>query len=148
MIIDETNIAIINHLKDGRVPFKKIADALSISEGTVRTRVRRLVDEGVLEIRGLVDPEAVPEQSVVLIGVRVNDMDLVKKGEEFSKLRGVTSVCVVTGRYDLMVTVLLSKNFTMLKFYTEEVSTLENIRSVESFVVYKSFNLKLPMPLA
>ncbi len=148
MIIDETNIAIINHLKDGRVPFKKIADALSISEGTVRSRVRRLVDEGVLEIRGLVDPEAVPEQSVVLIGVRVNDMDLVKKGEEFSKLRGVTSVCVVTGRYDLMVTVLLSKNFTMLKFYTEEVSTLENIRSVESFVVYKSFNLKLPMPLA
>ena len=148
MIIDETNIAIINHLKDGRVPFKKIADALSISEGTVRSRVRRLVDEGVLEIRGLVDPEAVPEQSVVLIGVRVNDMDLVKKGEEFSKLRGVTSVCVVTGRYDLMVTVLLSKNFTMLKFYTEEVSTLENIRSVESFVVYKSFNLKVPMPLA
>ena len=148
MIIDETNIAIINHLKDGRVPFKKIADALSISEGTVRSRVRRLVDEGVLEIRGLVDPEAVPEQSVVLIGVRVNDMDLVKKGEEFSRLRGVTSVCVVTGRYDLMVTVLLSKNFTMLKFYTEEVSTLENIRSVESFVVYKSFNLKLPMPLA
>lgn len=147
MIIDEINIAIINHLKDGRVPFKKIAEALSISEGTVRTRVRKLMDEGVLEIRGLVDPEAVPDQSVVLVGVRVNDMDLVKKGEEFSKLRGVTSVCVVTGRYDLMVTVLLTKNFTMLKFYTEEVSTLENIRSVESFVVYKSFNLKLPMPL-
>jgi Lrp/AsnC family transcriptional regulator for asnA, asnC and gidA len=148
MIIDEINLAIIRHLKDGRVPFKKIADSLSVSEGTVRTRVRKLTDEGVLDIAGLVDPEAIPDLGVVLVGVKVKDMDLVKKGEEFSKLKGVTSVCVVTGRYDLIVTVLLTKDFTMLRFYTEEVSTIENVRSVESFVVYKSFNLKLPMPLS
>jgi Lrp/AsnC family transcriptional regulator for asnA, asnC and gidA len=148
MIIDEINLAIIRHLKDGRVPFKKIADSLGVSEGTVRTRVRKLTDEGVLDIAGLVDPEAIPDLGVVLVGVKVKDMDLVKKGEEFSRLKGVTSVCVVTGRYDLIVTVLLTKDFTMLRFYTEEVSTIENVRSVESFVVYKSFNLKLPMPLS
>ncbi len=148
MIIDEINLAIIRHLKDGRVPFKKIADSLGVSEGTVRTRVRKLTDEGVLDIAGLVDPEAIPDLGVVMVGVKVKDMDLVKKGEEFSKLKGVTSVCVVTGRYDLIVTVLLTKDFTMLRFYTEEVSTIENVQSVESFVVYKSFNLKLPMPLS
>ena len=148
MIIDETNLAIIRHLKDGRVPFKKIADELGVSEGTIRTRVRKLTDEGVLEITGLVDPESMPDMSVVLVGVKVKDMDLVKKGEEFSKLRGVTSVCVVTGRFDLLVTVLLNKDFNMLRFYTEEVANIENVSSVESFVVYKSFNLKLPMPQA
>jgi Lrp/AsnC family transcriptional regulator for asnA, asnC and gidA len=146
MIIDETNLAIIRHLKDGRVPFKKIADDLGVSEGTIRARVRKLTDEGVLEIAGLVDPEAMPDMSVVMVGVKVKDMDLVKKGEEFSRLRGVTSVCVVTGRYDLMVTVMLDKDFNMLRFYTEQVSGIENVSSVESFVVYKSFNLKLPMP--
>jgi len=147
MNIDEINLAIIRHLKDGRVPFKKIADELGVSEGTVRTRVRKLMDEGVLDIAGLVDPEAIPDLGVVLVGVKVKDMDLVKKGEEFSKLKGVASVCVVTGRYDLIVTVLLTKDFTMLRFYTEEVSTIDKVQSVESFVVYKSFNLKLPMPL-
>lgn len=148
MIIDETNLAIIRHLKDGRVPFKKIADELGVSEGTIRTRVRKLTEEGVLEVTGLVNPESIPDMGVVLVGVKVKDMDLVKKGEEFSKLRGVTSVCVVTGRYDLMVTVLLDKDFNMLRFYTEEVSDIDNVSSVESFVVYKSFNLKLPMPPA
>ena len=83
----------------------------------------------------------------MVVGVKVKDMDLGKKGEEFSKLRGVASVCVVTGRYDLIVTVLLTRDFTMLRFYTEEVSTIDKVQSVESFVVYKSFNLKLPMPL-
>ena len=146
MPIDDINLAIINHLKDGRAPFKQIADDLGIAEGTVRSRVRRLMEEGVLEIRGLVDPEAVPEQSVVIIGVSLNDMDLVKKAEEFSRLRGVTSVCVVTGRFDLLVTVVITKEFPLLRFYTEEVATIGNVRAVETFVVYKSFNLKLPLP--
>lgn len=145
--IDEINLAIINHLRDGRAPYKKIADSLSLSEGAVRARVKKLKDEGVLEITALVDPDALPEQSIVMVGVSLKDMDLVKKAEEFSKLKGVISVCVVTGRYDLILTVMLSKDFTMLQFYTEEVSRLENIRAVETFVVYKSYNLKVPLTL-
>ncbi len=147
MKIDETNIAIINHLRDGRVPFKKIAEELSVSEGTIRSRVKKLSDEGVLEITGLVNPDVLPDKYVVLVGVKLKDMDLVKKAEQFSLLRGVISVCVVTGRFDLMVTVMLKTNFGMLEFYTNEVSQIENVRSVETFVVYKSFNLKVPMVL-
>ena len=147
MKIDEINISIINHLRDGRVPFKKIAENLSVSEGTIRSRVKKLQDEGVLEITGLVNPDVLPDKYVVLIGVKLKDMDLVKKGQEFSKLHGVISVCVVTGRFDLIVTVMLKKEFGMLEFYTNEVSQIENVRSVETFVVYKSFNLKVPLAI-
>ncbi len=147
MDVDEINLAIINHLRDGRMPFKKIADLLALSEGTVRARVKKLKEEGILDITALVDPKALPDQNIVMVGVRLRDMDLVKKGEEFSKLRGVISVCVVTGRFDLILTVLLTRDFPMVKFYTEEVSKLENVRSVETFVVYESFNLKVPLTL-
>lgn len=145
MEIDAINLAIINHLKDGRVSFKKIADELQLAEGTVRGRVKKLRDEGVLEIAGFVDPEAIPERYVVMVGIKLKSMDLVGKGEAFSRLRGVTSVCVVTGRFDLILTVLLTKEFGILEFYTEEVSRVDDVRSVETFVVYKSFNLKLPL---
>jgi len=145
MKLDQINISIINHLRDGRAPFKKIAEALSIAEGTVRSRVRRLMDEGVLEIAGLVDPEAIPDQSVAMIGVRLSDRNLVKKGEEFSRLRGVITVCVVTGRYDLIVTVMLNREFTLLEFYADEVAMIDNVAAVEAFVVNRSFNLKVPL---
>lgn len=148
MELDEINLAIINHLNDGRMPYKRIADSLALSEGTIRARVKKLKEEGVLKITALVNPEALPDQSVVMVGVRLKDMDLVKKGEEFSKLRGVISVCVVTGRFDLILTVLLSREFPMVRFYTEEVSKLDNVRAVETFVVYKSFNLKVPLTLS
>jgi len=72
--IDEINLAIINHLKDGRVSYKKIADDLHLAEGTVRTRVRKLREEGVLEITGLVDPEAMPEKKVVMVGIKLKNL--------------------------------------------------------------------------
>lgn len=145
MKIDEINVSIINHLRDGRVPFKKIAEELGVSEGTIRSRVKKLQDEGILEITGLINPDVLPDKYVVMVGVKLKDMDLVKKAEEFSKLKGVISVCVVTGRFDLMLNVMLKKEFGMLEFYTNEVSKIENVRSVETFVVYKSYNLKVPL---
>ncbi len=144
MKIDELNIAIIRHLRVGRKSFKTIAEDLGVSENTVRSRVTKLEDEGVLEISGLVDPEALPRHRVVMVGVKLTTMDLVKKGKEFIKLAGVVSVSVVTGRFDLILVVLLKEGFGLLEFYTEEVSRLEGVQSVETFVVYKSYNLKVP----
>ena len=144
MEIDNTNLSIIKHLRYGRKSYKKIAEQLSISENTVRTRVQKLIDKGILEISGLVDPEAVTGHRVVMVGVKLKTMDLVNKGEEFSKLKGVVSVSVVTGRYDLMLVVLLKPGFGLLEFYTQEKNKKKEVQSVETFVVYKSYNLKLP----
>lgn len=147
MKLDKMNIAIVQRLKDGRVAYKKIAEELGVAEGTIRSRIRKMQEEGILTITGLVDPDQMAEQNVIMVGVRVKDMNLVKKGEQFRKLRGVISVCVVTGRYDLILTVVLKPGFTILDFYNEEVATITNVREVETFVVYKSFDLKVPLTM-
>ncbi len=144
MKIDEINIAIIKHLRDGRKSYKKIAGKLGLTENTVRSRVNKLIKEGVLEISGLVDPEYVPRHRMVIVGVKLNTTDMFRKGEEFSKLRGVVSVSVVTGRYDLMLLVMFKEGYGLQEFYTEEVANLEGIQTLETFVIYKGFNLKVP----
>jgi Lrp/AsnC family transcriptional regulator for asnA, asnC and gidA len=144
MKIDATNLAVIKQLRDGRKSFKAIAEALSVSENTIRARVSKLAEEGVLEISGLVDPESLPGHGAVIVGVKLQSMDLIKKGEEFSKLRGVVSVSVVTGRFDLILLVLLKEGFGLLEFYTEEVAKIKGVQSVETFVIYKSYHLKVP----
>jgi Lrp/AsnC family transcriptional regulator, regulator for asnA, asnC and gidA len=144
MKIDETNLAIIKHLRDGRKSFKQIAQELRVSENTVRARVNKLVEEGVLDISGLVDPQSIPGHGLVMVGVKLQTMDLIKKGEEFSRLQGVVSVSVVTGRFDLLLLVLLKEDFGLLEFYTEEVARIKGVQSVETFVIYKSYHLKVP----
>ena len=147
MKIDETNLAIIKQLREGRKSFQTIAQELAITENTVRARVNKLIEEGVLEITGLVDPEAIQGHKVAMVGVKLATMALVKKGKEFSALKGVVSVCVVTGRYDLILTVMLNDEHDLLKFYTEEVSRIKEVQSAETFVVYKSYGLKVPYVL-
>ena len=144
MDIDKNNLAIIKHLRNGRKSYKKIAQDLCVSENTVRTRVQKLIDEGVLDISGVVNPESIEGHRVVLVGVKLQSMDLVNKGKEFSNLKGVVSVSVVTGRFDLILIVLLKSGFGLLEFYTEEVSKIKDVQAVETFVVYKSYNLKVP----
>jgi len=147
MNLDQTSIEIIRHLRAGRKPFRDIAKAVSITTNTVRARVRKLMREGILHISGTIDPDKMDKHFIVIVGVKLKTMKLVPKGEEFSKLKGVVSVAVVTGRFDLIVTVLLNDTFGLNEFYTEEVSKIKDVMSTETFVVYKNYNWKVPYDL-
>ncbi|MDC7245461.1 MAG: Lrp/AsnC family transcriptional regulator [Sphaerochaetaceae bacterium] len=147
--IDDTNKAIIRQLTDGRKAFSAIAEELSITENTVRARVNKLIDEGILHISGLINPEYLPGVQVIVMGVKLKTLDLGRKAEEFSRLRGVVSAVVVTGRYDLIVQVLLSEDedLSLLDFFKKELSKVSEILEVETFVVYQSHNYHLPFIL-
>lgn len=144
--IDDTNKQIIRDLIDGRKPFSAIAEKQGITENTVRSRVNKLIEEGVLSVTGLVDPELIPGLQVVMMGVKLNTLDLGTKAVEFTKLKGVVSVAVVTGRYDLMVQLILNENdnMTLLDFFKKELGKVDEVADVETFIVYQSHNLKVP----
>lgn len=144
MDIDDTNIEILRHLKDGRKSFKLIAESLSVTENTVRSRVNKLLDEGILNFSGNVDVDALPGHSLLYLGIKLKSMDLKNKASQFSKLRGVVSAGIVTGRYDIILQVLLGSDYSLLEFVTEQVAKIEDVQTVESFIVYKGYNLKVP----
>lgn len=144
MQIDTVNIEIIRHLKDGRKSYKLIAQDLSITENTVRARVNKMIDDGILEISGNVRVDVLRGHSLLYLGVKLQTMDLQEKAREFSQLRGVVSAGIVTGRYDLILQVLLSEDYSLLEFITGQVAKIKDVQTVESFVVYEGYNLKVP----
>ncbi len=144
--IDDTNKSIIKQLCDGRKPFSNIAEELSVTENTVRSRVNKLIDDEILEICGLVDPNKISDLQVVMMGLKVKTLDLELKAKEIAKLKGVINVSVVTGRYDLMVQLVLNENanLSLLDFFKDQLNTIEDIAEVETFIVYQSENLRVP----
>ncbi|MFO7875497.1 MAG: Lrp/AsnC family transcriptional regulator [Desulfovermiculus sp.] len=142
--IDTINLSIIKELRQGRKSFKRIAERLEITENTVRARVNKMMDSGLLDINGQVDIEQIPHHQLVIIGVKLKTTDMFKKGEEFSRVKGVVSVSVVTGRYDLILLVIFNEEYGLQEFYAQEVSRIEEVQSLETFVVYKGYNLKVP----
>lgn len=144
MDVDETNIAILRHLKDGRKSYKLIADALSLTENTIRSRVNKLIEEDILKFSGSVQVDALAGHNLLYLGVKLKSMDLQNKAVEFSKLKGVVSAGIVTGRYDIILQVLLGRDYSLLEFITEQVAKIEDVQTIESFIVYKGYNLKVP----
>lgn len=144
MQIDAVNLDIIRHLKDGRKSYKLIAQELSITENTVRSRVNKMVEDGILEISGNVRVDVLRGHSLLYLGVKLKTMELQEKAKEFSRLKGVVSVGIVTGRYDLILQVLLSEEYNLLEFVTGQVAKIKDVQTVESFVVYEGYNLKVP----
>lgn len=143
----EANLELVRQLSDGRKSFSRIAEEMGLSENTVRSRVKELLADGSMRITALVDPAALPNHTLAFVGVRLRSMDFMGKAREFGRLRGVISAGVVTGRFHLMLLVLLNADFGLLEFYRDQVSTIADVEDAETFVVYGSENLHIPYPL-
>ena len=137
---DQTDWKIISILKEGYVPNNTIARGLGVSEGTVRARLKRLKEAGILQIRALINPDVLENQQLVIVAIRVAESKLLeRKAEELSRLPNVLSVSIASGRYDLIAEVLLDSNRGLVRFLTEELSSIEGILASESFIMLKSY---------
>jgi Lrp/AsnC family transcriptional regulator for asnA, asnC and gidA len=138
--IDDLDKKMILELQeDARASFKDIARKLRVSEGTVRNRVIRLIDEGILKLQARVDPFAFPHKIAALVGVNLRERHPEKQMEKIKKIPCVTSVWNATGRYDLffevMVDSLKELNEVLLKIDRDYV---RGISQTETFITLSS----------
>ena len=141
-MIDNIDKKIINILgKHGRINNKNIASQLFVSEGTIRNRIRKLTESGVLTVSGLINPNTVDDKQLVFLGIRISSSkDLEKKAEEVSELYRVQSACITSGRYDIMIEVWVDLKYGLIDFLSKQLTSIDGIDSTESFVVLKSYN--------
>ena len=71
--IDATSLEIIKRLSGKRQSLAQIAEELQVSEGTVRNRINKLEEAGVLSRRGLVDVGALSGHMALLVGVKLTN---------------------------------------------------------------------------
>lgn len=126
--------------EDGSLAAGEAAERLGVSAPTVRTRLKGLIARGALRIAALVDPSRVKDLTIALVAVSLQShQELDAKLEAISRLDKVNWAAVVTGRYDIMVEVVLSDDIADLyRFLDEDLSKVGGINASESFVVMKA----------
>jgi len=140
MKIDYINLKILQILEEnGRTPNNEIAVRLSISEGTVRNRIKKLTESNFLKVKGLTNPEHWSDKQLIFILVQ---LEMTKKWKEIarrvSELPGVKSVSMITGRFDLIIELFLEPH-NLINFLTNDLAGVGNISSTESMVTIKNF---------
>ncbi len=123
--LDREILAILR--RDSRTPYTEIADRVGTSEGTVRNRVERLLDDGVIE-RFTVATRTGNVKAMIEVGVAV-DVDTGAVSERMAEWTEVDFVWQVSGEEDIVVvadttdTGALNELITRARELDEVVST-------------------------
>ncbi|MDR1387745.1 MAG: Lrp/AsnC family transcriptional regulator [Propionibacteriaceae bacterium] len=135
--IDQRILQLLMH--NGRLSNHAIAETVKIAESTSHTRVKALVDNGVIKgFRAVVDPTALgrPIQAMILVKVQTTARSkLLAEAQRLAEADGVLTVFFLAGAYDLMVHVAVANPAALRDFVIRELSASPNIASTETSVI-------------
>ncbi|MCZ6615056.1 MAG: Lrp/AsnC family transcriptional regulator [Chloroflexi bacterium] len=119
---------------NGRASNASIARDVGVSEGTVRRRLRRLIQDGTIRVIGVPDPHKMGLNTVALVGIQT-DLDKIDSvAATLAQLPQVQYVSLTTGSYDIFIWVAMSSSEELGNFLRQKVGAAEGIRRTETFV--------------
>ena len=109
--LDDIDRHLIDALqRDGRATYAELAELVGLSPAATRLRVQRLLDAGVVQVVGVAD--------------RIAD------------IKGVIYVVFTSGSFDLLVEVLCEDSARLLQVIDDEIRSIDDVRTVESFTYF------------
>ena len=140
--MDQLDFNILAHLqRDGRMPYTEIASNLGVSEGTIRNRVTRLIDDQVVQIVGLIDPHQLDFDAPAMIGVTVQGYDLDATAALIAQYPEVSYLVIVSGEYDLIVEVMCRDRDHLATFLNQQLRTVPGVVRTQTFVILRTHKM-------
>lgn len=133
--IDQQIIELLQ--KEGRIPYLAIANELGVAEGTIRRRVARMLDENILKIVGITDPQKVGMNTVALVGLTVERRRIEDTIMRLKDLPEVRYVAVATGMYDIIIEIVVPSNDALLEFLIKKLNEIPWIVGTDTSLVLK-----------
>jgi len=131
--MDNTDQQILEKLeKDARTPFLTIAKELKVSEGTIRKRVARMKEEGMIQKFTIKRDRDATAVVGIVTNPHVRTSDIVTK----LKKMHTRTIYEVTGRYDLICTIH-AENLEKANDLLEQIRTTQGIEQTETFTILK-----------
>lgn len=130
--LDAVDHKLIDELKkDGRQSLAKIGEVVGLTGDSVKDRLNKLTNEGVIKVTCSVDPHVLGFNSITLLGIKV----LGRAEEIASELISIPEfdfVCCVAGEYDILVEAVCRDDLHLLKVVDEFLRARKDVASVSS----------------
>lgn len=131
--LDEVDRGIIRHLQeDGRVPYAKLGPLVGLSAEATRQRVKRLLDEDILQIVGVADPLKLGFSVHAWILIRASS-SLSQVADRIAQIDEIDYVVITTGRFDIMAEAICEDAGRLLEI-------LDVLRSIDGVTSCEAFN--------
>ncbi len=137
--IDQKDKQILDILmSNSRTPYTEIAQRLNVSEGTVRKRIKRLEDEGVIREYTIdIDPAKLGYRSVTLLGLDTEpdtNLDAIKALDALDEVRWVAKT---TGDHMIMAEIWTEDDVELDRFIGEKICNIPGVKRVCPAIILK-----------
>lgn len=133
--MDDLDFRIVRILQSsGRASNAHVAREVGVSEGTVRRRLKQLLQDGVIHVVALPDPEKLGYETEALVGIQVDPDKIDDVASSLTALPAASLVAVTTGSFDLFTWVTLPSSEELGNFLKSAVGTISGVRRTETFV--------------
>ena len=135
--IDKTDVKIANLLvEDGRMSCAEIARrAGGISERSARYRLERLIQEGVIKVSAIANPQAVGYSIVADVWLHVEADQIREVAQKMTEFECVSYVAYSIGETDVSVQVIGRNTEEVYRFVTEVIGKTPGvIKTITSIV--------------
>ena len=132
--LDEVSKQLVEELQqDGRRSYADLAKSVGLSEAAVRQRVRRLLDDGVMQIVAVTDPATVGFSRQAMVGIKAQG-DLRGIARKLSSLPELEYVVLCAGSFDILVELVCEDDESLLSLLDESIRSIEGVRETETFI--------------
>ena len=137
--LDELDHRLIDILsRDARTSNRRIASDLGVTEGTVRGRIRRLQNEGLIAFTAITSFELADHTKMAFIGVQ-SDVDQVRKvASAIADLPTINAVMVTMGRFNITAICLFNQLDMLHEIASEQILSIPGVHHVETSIAVKT----------
>lgn len=149
--ITETDMEIIRCLHDdARMSIVQIAKKINVPESTVRSRLTRLTENGILNFVAVTDLFKLGYRLWIMITIQTELTKIDEVARRLSELPEIYFVAVTTGGYDMIVSASFRSNEEFLEFVSTKLSRIPGIIRTANYSLLKIYKREmnvLPPPI-
>lgn len=137
MLNDVDKKIIIELQKDGRKSFSDLSKKFDISISTLRRRVNKMIEDGVITITAVPDPEKIGYSIMALIVYNINRKSLQKTVNQICSFKYNHLVGMTSGRWDVASWSLFKNNDELKDYLINDIAAMDGMISTETLLVLK-----------
>ena len=132
MKIDETDSDIIALLREnGRMSNREVGRVLSVSEGTVRLRIRKLLDSKAMRLGLVTDFEAGGFSVSIVIRIKAVPTSIRAIADVIEQIESVSFVGLTLGNFDIMAIYLSRSRTEAAELINNHIALIEGVLAVD-----------------
>jgi Lrp/AsnC family transcriptional regulator for asnA, asnC and gidA len=146
IFLDELDLKLIDLLSDdARVSNRKIAAELGVTEGTVRSRIKRMQAEGLIAFTAVVGLEMAEKTRLVFINVQAEINRVREVAREIGKLEMINAVMITMGPFNILAMCLFDELDDLVELTSDKILSIAGVHHVETAIAVKTMKYNARM---